>query len=224
MSIHSVFDGGKQFNCIQSGAFEGRCYAARLRVQVGPTWQLQTLKHTTEVSSSKVLEAAVKRNVTQLEEDRDRKTTEQYKVQCKSSKYIKTPSLQHDYGTDSHQPDVTPEELDHLCFEFFEHEVRVTVEQAWNIEEATKQQSATPEWYHQRCLRLTASNFGRIARRRDTTPVANVIKSLLYSRPFDAPSLRWGRTHEEDARKAYIQDMAPRGEHVHHLQSGLVID
>jgi len=51
-----------------------------------------------------------------------------------------------------------------------------------------------------------------------------VIKSLLYSRPFDAPSLRWGRTHEDDARKAYIQDMAARGEHVELLQSGLVID
>ena len=33
-----------------------------------------------------------------------------------------------------------------------------------------------------------------------------------------------GRTHEDDARKAYIQDMAARGEHVELLQSGLVID
>ena len=73
-------------------------------------------------------------------------------------------------------------------------------------------------------LRLTASNFGRIARQRDTTPVANVIKYLLYSRPLDAPSLRWGRTHEDDARTAYIQDMAARGEQVKLLQSGLVID
>ena len=104
MSIH-VFDGGKQFNRIQSGVFEGRCYATGLRVQVSPTWQLQTPEHTTGVSSGKVLEAAVKRKVTQLEKDRDRKTTDQYKVQRKSSKYIKTPSLQHDYGPDSQQPD-----------------------------------------------------------------------------------------------------------------------
>ena len=137
-----------------------------------------------------MLTAAVKGKVTQLEKDRHRKTTDLYKVQRKSSKYIKTPSLQHDYGPNSQQPDVTPEELDCLCSDFFAHEVRVTVEQARNIEEATKQQSGTPEWYHQPRLRLTASNYGRIARQRDTTPVANVIKSLLYSRPFDAPSLR----------------------------------
>ena len=149
MSIRSVFDGGKQFNRIQSGAFEGRCYAAGLRVQVGPTWQLQTLEHATGVSSGKVLEAAVKRKVTQLEKDRNRKATDQYKVQRKSSKYIKTPSLQHDYGPDSQQPDVTPDELDRLCSEFFERDVRVTVDQARNIEGATKQQSDTPEWYHQ---------------------------------------------------------------------------
>ena len=47
---------------------------------------------------------------------------------------------------------------------------------------------------------------------------------LLYSRPFDVLSLRWGRTHEDDAYKAYVQDMAARGEHVELLQSGLVID
>ena len=45
MSIRSVFDGGKQYNRVQSGAFEGRCYAAGIRVQVGPTWQLDTLEH-----------------------------------------------------------------------------------------------------------------------------------------------------------------------------------
>ena len=38
MSIRCYFDGGKQFNRIQRGSFEGRCYAAGLRVQNGPKW------------------------------------------------------------------------------------------------------------------------------------------------------------------------------------------
>ena len=105
MSIRIVFNGGKQFDCIQSIAFEGQCYTAGLRVQVSPTWQLQTLEHTMRVTSGKVLEAAVKRKVTQLEKDKDRKTTDQYKVQRKLSKYIKTPSSQHEYGPDSQQPE-----------------------------------------------------------------------------------------------------------------------
>ena len=76
MSICSVFGGGKQFNRIQSGAFEGQRYAAGLRVQVGPTWQLRALEHATGVPSGLLLESAMK--VTQLEKDRDRKTIDQY--------------------------------------------------------------------------------------------------------------------------------------------------
>jgi len=45
MSIRSIFDGGKQYNRVQSGSFEGRCYAAGMRVQAGPTWQLETVEH-----------------------------------------------------------------------------------------------------------------------------------------------------------------------------------
>ena len=122
-SIHSVFDGGKQYNRIQSGAFEGRCYAAGLRVQVGPTWQLQTLEHATGVTSGQVFESAVEKKSRQLEKDKNRKATDKYKLQRKSSKYVKSPPLQHDYGPNSQQPDATPEELDHLCSEFFECEV-----------------------------------------------------------------------------------------------------
>lgn len=54
MSICSVFDGGNQYDCVQSGAFEGRCYAAGMRVQAGPTWQLDTLEHVTGETSGKV--------------------------------------------------------------------------------------------------------------------------------------------------------------------------
>ena len=45
MSIRRIFDGGKEYNKMQSGSFEGRCYAAGMRVQAGPTWQLETEEH-----------------------------------------------------------------------------------------------------------------------------------------------------------------------------------
>ena len=38
MSIRCCFDGGKQYNRVQRGSFEARCYGAGLRVQNGPTW------------------------------------------------------------------------------------------------------------------------------------------------------------------------------------------
>lgn len=58
-----------------------------------------------------------------------------------------------------------------------------------------------------RC-RLTASNFGTVCKRRPTTPVAALVKNLVYkSSSLSAPSLRWGRENEACARKAYKQYM-----------------
>ena len=36
MGMRSYFDGGKVYNRVQSGSFEGQCYAAGLRFQEGP--------------------------------------------------------------------------------------------------------------------------------------------------------------------------------------------
>ena len=47
MSIRSAFDGGKQYNRVQSGSFEGRCYTAGMRVQAGSSWQLEMLEYAT---------------------------------------------------------------------------------------------------------------------------------------------------------------------------------
>ncbi len=126
-----------------------------------------------------------------LDKDRDRKATDEYKLQRQKSKHVSSTPLQHHYGLSSQQPDVSPE----LCLEFYRRDVLVTAEQAQAIERATQQQSDSPDWYRQCRLRVTASNFGKIARRRDSTPVGNLIKSLLYSKPVNAPSLRWGTQH-----------------------------
>ena len=55
MSIRTCFDGGKQYNRIQSGAFEHRCYAAGLRVQHGPEWQLKVWENTTNKKAEEVI-------------------------------------------------------------------------------------------------------------------------------------------------------------------------
>ena len=54
MSIRTCFDGGKQYNRIQKGSFEHRCYAAGLRVQNGRTWPLDFWKKTTGKEPGKV--------------------------------------------------------------------------------------------------------------------------------------------------------------------------
>ena len=194
MSVRTIFNGGKHYNRVQSGSFEGRCYAAGMRVQAGPTWQLETIEHILGDTPGKVsLHMTIHTNPTvcncpsitglsdccdeegiQVKQGQDRKTTEEYKLQCQAfSKYVSSTTVQHHYGPNSQQPDISPEELDHLCYK---REVLVTGEETKAIERAIQQQSDSPDWYRHRRLRLTASNFGRTACRQDSTPVANRIK------------------------------------------------
>ena len=54
MGIRALYDGGKQFNRVQSGSFQTRCYAAGLRIQEGPHWQSKILEKTTGEASDTV--------------------------------------------------------------------------------------------------------------------------------------------------------------------------
>ena len=47
MAIRTNCDGGKQYNRIQSGSFEHRCYTAGLQVQHGPQWRVKFWEKTT---------------------------------------------------------------------------------------------------------------------------------------------------------------------------------
>lgn len=48
------------------------------------------------------------------------------------------------------------------------------------LERRTVDQSSSDEWRRQRKIRLTALNFGKIAKLRATTFRANTIKYILY--------------------------------------------
>ena len=92
------------------------------------------------------------------------------------------------------------------------------------FETQTKNQSDNSLWFLHRRLRLISSNFGKIARRRDSTPVANQVKALLYSKPVDTKALRWGKSHEPDACDSYIMHLNSKGFYAILVKSsGLVI-
>ena len=92
------------------------------------------------------------------------------------------------------------------------------------VEAHTRQQSEDSLWFQQRHLRLTASNFGKVAKRRDSTLVANLVKTLFYGKMFSTAATQWGLTHEEDTRAAYIQYLRQQGHStITTSSSGLVI-
>ena len=129
------------------------------------------------------------------------------------------------YGSDSVQPPLPSSEVHRLCEEY-KSTLEVTENEAIQLEHETTQQSDDPTglWNSLRKPRLTGSNFGLICKRRSSTPVANAVKNLLYrSVSTKVASLRWGRENEDNARKAYQEEMARRGTPVSTTRSGLVI-
>ena len=80
----------------------------------------------------------------------------------------------------------------------------VTENEVREIEQRTRQQRKSPEWFSARRFRLTSSVFGEIFHRRaETLPDALVVR-LLEQRQFTSPAVQWGIEHEPIALQAYL--------------------
>lgn len=129
------------------------------------------------------------------------------------------------YGLHSTQPALPPNEVHRLCREY-KNGMALSEGEISQIEAETQDQGddVTGQWLHLRRSRITSSNFGVVCKRRASTPVANLVKSLLYhSASTSSPSLRWGRENEDCARRSYVQAMHNRGTPVTTRKVGLVI-
>ena len=85
------------------------------------------------------------------------------------------------YGPDSIQPQLDSTEVHRLCTEYRES-MELSLDEIRQIEEDTRDQGddISGLWLCLRRPRLTSSNFGVVCKRRSTTPVANLVKNLLY--------------------------------------------
>ncbi|KAH8031391.1 hypothetical protein HPB51_016575 [Rhipicephalus microplus] len=96
------------------------------------------------------------------------------------------------YGPNCQQPDMPPEQ-------YAEKEravlasLQVNEKQQMEIEKATRGQADNPTWHFERNMRLTASNFYAVCRRREWTPCDTLVKTLLYKKNFTSAALEHGR-------------------------------
>ena len=76
-----------------------------------------------------------------------------------------------------------------------------------DIEKCTRGQSDSNMWQQYRKGMITASNFFRISRLKDTTDPKNIIKLLIEGTSFDIvpQPLKWGKKKENVARKLFIR-------------------
>ena len=142
---------------------------------------------------TQVMRATADKHTKQLQYDKARKQKVAYQKRRRSARYpVTDKSSQYHYGSSAQQPDISPTELSTLCTEYFTREIMVSCDEAEQIERDTRGQSESSLWYHHRRIKVTASNFGMIhvAKRKATTPVANAVKTFLYTRSANTKAMR----------------------------------
>lgn len=88
------------------------------------------------------------------------------------------------------------------------------------LKKSTFLQSASGEWLELRRSLLTASNFGKIIKRRNDTSCANIVKELLYKGSLNhVASMKHGRENES---KALVKLMEQTNKNID--KCGLFID
>jgi len=103
----------------------------------------------------------------------------------------------------------------------FKSSLHVSEQRAREIEQTTREQRHSPEWYSVRRYRLTASLFGEIYHRIANQTLNQMHSScdflslaslrLLKPRQFTTPAVEWGVKNEALAIQAYIQHQQCNG-------------
>lgn len=100
----------------------------------------------------------------------------------------------------------------------------LTKEQCDKIECLTRNQSSNPQWKQARSERITASNFGLICKKKESTLPDNVLKTLRGYNPFSSKYTEYGMKHEKAARKTYINKVRKDHPNVSVEECGLIVN
>lgn len=109
-------------------------------------------------------------------------------------------------------------------FDNYYNSLKISAADCATIECLTRDQSDSLQWKTAREERITASNFGSVARRKVTTPPDSLLKDVMGYRTFDTKYVKWGRNHEAAARRTYINIMKKTHPGINVKMSGLMVN
>lgn len=221
MQIRCKFDGGKVINRSQSGSWEHRCCGAALQKNLGKCWGPQTWEKMTSSDANQVFVDVAESCAKKAKKDRKRKASEKAKESRRRSKYSKNDDStaackayrhnDNDVEPDDVTSDVSPEYLEELKDGFYQTKVRVTQEQADEIERNTREQSGSELWKDERRKRVTASNIGVLSKMLKSTKRSKKVHELLYTRFKGSKATRYGISMEETTRQQYVTYLQKKG-------------
>ena len=162
-SIRAKLDHGKYRNYIQGGSFEIRSYCAALYFNEGVNWIFDLLENChlfvdpVTINAFKKIETKKNRN-------------KLWKINNPKVKFeinkVKSDKIDTNYGPGA---DIYDDEK--MLFELFENmnklmeSINVDQQKRDEIIELTKKQRNDPNWYEERQKRISASNFGKVAKK-----------------------------------------------------------
>ena len=214
MQIRCKFDGGKVVNRSQSGSWEHRCYGAGLQQNLGRSWGPPTWETMTSSPPNQVFIDTAESSAKKVETTRKRKATEKAKESRRRSKYSRSDNSgaahkaynrhDNDIEPDDITDDISSEYFDELKNAFYTTQVAVTMEQVYNTEQETREQSGNDLWIRERTKRITASRVGGILKMKKTTKRSRKVEEILYTKFKGNQATLYGTNMEDTARREYV--------------------
>ena len=231
MSIRMKLDGGKVINRCNRGSWHARCFGGALRQNYGPTWSPTVWEQCTGVAATPLFHQHYSNITTKRANDSRNQKNPVIQARQRKRKGDRAKSSLSKDAVASYGPsaidvteDIPTAELTNKCEQFIITHFHKTVTECDSITAATLEQSASGLWRQERGIRLTSSWFGEIMSRRPTTPVAPIVKRILYPSFKGNMFTRYGLAAETSTRQEYILKKAESGNDVSVKQTGLVID
>ena len=78
----------------------------------------------------------------------------------------------------------------------FKQSLKMTSAQLRHVEQSTREQRHSAEWFSVRRYPITASHFGEILHHHRSTPPDRLVLSILMPRKFSSPATTWGIENE----------------------------
>ena len=87
----------------------------------------------------------------------------------------------------------------------FKQSLQMSPTQLQHVEQSTREQRYSSEWFSVHRYSITASHFGEILHCRKDTPPDRLVLSILMPRKFSSPATTWGIENESRVIQAYIE-------------------
>lgn len=183
------FVGGKRVNFALRGGYQARSELAVISHNTDEKAHSSVIHHITGESPGMYTKKHESRRKQSAEKRRLRRSSQRGPLKRKKLVFS---GPDENYGNIQEQvPDMDENVFEKKKAEFLRN-LKLNEEQRRDLQNATVSQRHSHVWNNERSKRLTASNFGKICRMRESTPCAKTVSNLLYNSFKGSNSTRYG--------------------------------